>query len=397
MVPGALDLAVGDFKEIKLKGADGLIGARAGQTAGFYVKLISLAADLSSFKLYFTSVERVIATCGAVCNSLPAGGTARTLEKYLADNFPTYVSADFAPLEARIIDEETYVQQGRDLEKVFSDAVLNFILGTLQPDTDLAFVGYPVTDEFSHQFMALMTPTDMDGDPNPYYDDLEGNGTPDGLVSVREGYIRSAYQEADDKLGLARSYMPTATVFAGSDHGFAPQWYAVNAGKVLSDAGIQTPEQPSNCRARSHNQPCQGLLGRRYGADLRQLAVLPAGTHLRPGPHQIITAFPSLTDPANPGKQVVLKIMLKEELRNVDGSDSLHPSRSGDVVVVLRPPYQFDAATPGQTIAFSQFFGQHGYLPETVDLAHNVNMHATFVASGPGIRHQGPVSGHPRR
>src|SRR3990172_4955355 len=85
--------------------------------------------------------------------------------------------------------------------------------------------------------------------------------------------------------------------------------------------------------------------------------------------------------------------MIKEELRDVDGSDSLHPNRSGDVVVVLRPPYQFDAATPGQRIAFSQFFGQHGYLPELVDLAHNVNMHATFVAAGPGIRHQDPVAG----
>ncbi len=38
----AVDLAVGDFKEIKLTGADGLIGARAGQTAGFYTKLITL-------------------------------------------------------------------------------------------------------------------------------------------------------------------------------------------------------------------------------------------------------------------------------------------------------------------------------------------------------------------
>jgi hypothetical protein len=85
--------------------------------------------------------------------------------------------------------------------------------------------------------------------------------------------------------------------------------------------------------------------------------------------------------------------MKKEELRNVDGSDSLHPNRSGDVVVVLKPPYQFDAATLGQTIAFSQFFGQHGYLPETVDLASGVNMHATFVAGGPGIRKQWPVAG----
>ena len=85
--------------------------------------------------------------------------------------------------------------------------------------------------------------------------------------------------------------------------------------------------------------------------------------------------------------------MKKEELRDVDGSDSLHPTRSGDVVVVLRPPYQFDAATLGKTIAFSQFFGQHGYLPELVDIAHDVNMHGTFVASGPGIRDQRPVDG----
>ena len=51
-----------------------------------------------------------------------------------------------------------------------------------------------------------------------------------------------------------------------------------------------------------------------------------------------------------------------------------------------RPPYQSDAATPGQTIALSHFFGQHGYLPNYVDLPHNINMHATFVAAGPGIR-----------
>jgi 2',3'-cyclic-nucleotide 2'-phosphodiesterase (5'-nucleotidase family) len=379
----SVDLATGDFKEIKLTGADGLIGARAGQTAGFYVKLISLARDLSSFKLYFTSVERVIATCAtAACSALPGGG----LESYLADNFPTFISADFAPLEARIIDEETYVQQGRDLEKASADAYLNFILGTLQPDTDVAFVGYPVTDEFSHQFMALVTPTDIDGNPNPYYDDLEGNGTPDGLVATREGYIRSAYHEADAKLGLARSFMPNATVFAGSDHGFAPQWFAVNAPKVLSDAGIQTPEQPTNCRAATTTNLAKAC----WAGGTAQIYVnttLPAGTTYAQVRTTVVNAFQSLTDPAHPGAKVVDRVMLKEELRNVDGSDSLHPSRSGDVVVVLRPPYQFDAATPGQRIAFSQFFGQHGYLPNLVDIPHNVNMHATFVAAGPGIAH----------
>ena len=64
------------------------------------------------------------------------------------------------------------------------------------------------------------------------------------------------------------------------------------------------------------------------------------------------------------------------------------------MVVVLRPPYQYDAATLGQRIAFSQFFGQHGYLPNLVDIPHNVNMHATFIASGPGIKKSNtPVPG----
>jgi 2',3'-cyclic-nucleotide 2'-phosphodiesterase (5'-nucleotidase family)/predicted AlkP superfamily phosphohydrolase/phosphomutase len=402
---GSADLTVGQFEEIKLTGADGLIGARAGQTAGFYVKLITLSPDLSSFKLYFTSVERGIATCAtAACNALPAGGPGEDrLEKYIADNLPTAVTADFAPLEARIIDEETYVEQGLDLNKAYGNAVLDFVLGTLQPDTDLAMVGYPVTDEFSHQFMGLVTPTDIDGNPNPYFDDLEGNGTPDGRIATREGFIQSAYVGADEKLGLARSHLPTATVFAASDHGFAPQWFAVNAGKVLADAGLQGAEQTSNCRKAASGAT---LAKACWAGGTAQIYLNLAGRDPATGNtpqvpaadydvvrNQIVAAFDALIDPANPGAQIVDDVMLKEELRNVDGSDSLHPNRSGDVVVVLRPPYQFDAATPGQTIAFSQFFGQHGYMPNLVDIAHNVNMHAAFVAAGSGIRKQDPVAG----
>jgi len=404
----ATDLAAGDFKEIKLTGADGLIGARAGQTAGFYTKLITLSPDLASFKLYFTSVQRVIASCAtAACNLLPAGGPGENrLEKYIADNLPSVVSADFAPMEAQIIDEDTYVQQGRDLEAAYGDAVLRYILGTLQPDTKLAMVGYPVTDEFSHQFMGLVTPTDMDGNANPYYDDANGDGTTDGRIAIREGYIRSAYHEADAKLALTRSFMGNeATVFAASDHGFAPQWYAVNARKVLFDATVNATSlsassgnTASNCGATTTDLTKACWAGGTIqiyvnpGAlfDPTRRPTAPTYAQVRTA---IVGAFQNLTDPAHPGAKVVDRVMLKEELRDVDGSDSLHPNRSGDVVVVLRPPYQSDAGTPGQRIAFSQFFGQHGYLPELVDIAHNVNMHATFVASGPGIRKQNPVPG----
>ena len=380
----AANLKMGDWADVRLIGADGLIGARAGQTAGFYVKLINLAGNagnVSSFKLYFTSVTRAIATCACDPN----------FESTLVNQFPTSTAADFAPLEAGIIDEDTYVEQGLKWAD-FHLPALNYILTTVQPNTDLLFLGAPTTDEFSHQFMGLVTPTDMDGDPNPYYDDLTNDNIPDGRVATREGYIKSAYHEADETLALGRSLMGNATTFVTSDHGFGPQWYAVNAPKVLTDAGLQIPEQPSNCRAAAGTNLAKAC----WAGGTAQIYVnqtLPAGTTYAQVRTAIVNAFQNLTDPANPGKQVVLKIMLKEELRNVDGSDSLHPNRSGDVVVVLRPPYQFDAATPGQRIAFSQFFGQHGYLPNLVDLAHNINMHATFIAAGPGIRKQDPVAG----
>jgi 2',3'-cyclic-nucleotide 2'-phosphodiesterase (5'-nucleotidase family) len=254
--------------------------------------------------------------------------------------------------------------------------------------------------------MALVTPTDIDGNPNPCYDVLPkfndtvctGVGTA-GLVAKREGYIRSAYHEADAKLGLARQLMGgNPTTFAASDHGFGPQWWAVNGNAVLNAASVNGISlHASNANASNCGATTTDLAKACWAGGTIQIYVnttLPAGTTYEQVRTAIISAFQNLTDPANPSAQVVLRIMKKEELRNVDGSDSLHPNRSGDVVVVLRPPYQSDAGTNGLQIALSHFFGQHGYLPDLVDLAHNVNMHATFVAAGPGIRRQAtPVIG----
>jgi 2',3'-cyclic-nucleotide 2'-phosphodiesterase (5'-nucleotidase family) len=402
----SIDLKVGDFLPVKLMSANGLIGARAGQTVGHYVKLISLAPDLSNFKLYDTSLARAIAKCGTPCDGLPAGGPGEDrLEKYIADNLLPWAAADFAPLEGGVVDEDTYVEQGRDLERAYSLQVIRFILGDLQPDTDLAMVGYPFTDEVSHQFMGLVSPTDPDGSPNPCYDvtpkfdDLQctGRGTAN-RVAIREGYIRSAYVDADEKLGITRSLMGGNPLsFAGSDHGFAPQRYAVNANNVLNQATVNGLSlHASNASASNCSAALTDLTKACWAGGTIQIYVnptLPAGTTYEQVRAAVRSAFVNVSDPANPNKQVILRIMNKEELRNVDGSDSLHPNRSGDVVVVLAPPYQSDAGTAGQTIALSHFFGQHGYLPDTVDLKNNINMHATFVLGGPGVKHKSRFRG----
>lgn len=391
------DLGVGDWFDVRLTGADGLIGARAGQSAGFYVKLISLAGSagtVNTFKLYFTSVTRAIATCACDPN----------FESTLVDMFPTSTAADFAVLEAGIVDEDTYVEQGL-MWADFHRPALEYILTVVQPDTDLLFLGAPTTDEFQHQFTALYSPTDIDGNPNPYFDDLTNDDIPDGRAEIREDYVRSAYKEADDTLALGRSLMGlNATVFASSDHGFAPQWYAVNVSKALEDLGYG-PEQLSNCRAVAATlvKECHAggtsqiyidLAGRDpAGTGNINVPQVPAGDY-ETVRNNIINYFTNLDDPNLPGQQQVVEaVFRKEELRAVDGVDALYPNRSGDVVVVFRPPYQTDAQTPGTLIAFSQFFGQHGYLPDLVDLENNINMHSTFVAAGPGIAKQDPVAG----
>lgn len=390
--------AVADLTERMWADVKVVLADPAGKTGGFYVKAMLFAPDLSQFSLYFTSVTRAVVTY----NALGVAGSD-AFEDYLNANFPSSTAADYAVLESGLVDAETYVQQGLKWKDAHR-AYLDYIINNLGMEPDLLLLGNPLIDEFSHMFLGLTVPS-VNGSINPYYNNYYSYGE---LLSpeVAGGFIRDAYMNADETLAFAKQLTGDGTtIFATSDHGFGAQWLAVNAGKVLFDAGLQNSggasptEVSSNCRAGT-GPDAINLAKACWSGGTAQIYVNLAGRD--PGGvvppadyenvrHQIISAFLNLTDPANPGALVVLKIMLKEELRNVDGCDSLHPSRSGDVVVVLKPPYQFDAPTFGQTIAFSQFFGQHGYLPETVDLAGGVNMHATFVAAGPGIRKQDPV------
>jgi 2',3'-cyclic-nucleotide 2'-phosphodiesterase (5'-nucleotidase family)/predicted AlkP superfamily phosphohydrolase/phosphomutase len=402
------DLAADEWGDAKVLMDTGFGSGRVG---GFLSKVIDLEPDLSKVRIYFTSIARANATY----NALGPGGSA-AFESTLNEKFPTSAAADFAPLEAGIVDEDTYVEQG----EMWADAhwtYLRYILGTdpvptidggtitpLGIEPDLLMLGVPITDEFSHQFMALVSPTDIDGNANPYFDDATNDDVPDGRIAEREGYIRAAYEEADDTLGLGMDLMgPGTTVFAGSDHGFAPQWFAVNARRVLFEKTVTPPggspislhasgaTATGNCAAADSD-----LAKACWAGGTIQIYVnptLPAGVTYEMVRTAAVEAFESLTDPANPSAQVVDEVFLKEELRNVDGTDALHPNRSGDVVVALRPPYQSDAATGGVKIAFSQFFGQHGYLPNLVDLADNVNMRATFIAAGPGIKDGAVVAG----
>ena len=126
--------------------------------------------------------------------------------------------------------------------------MLEYVVKTYKPDLLLA--GYPTTDEFQHQFLGPGHPhAARAATPNPAYDDVEVDGTPDGRVAARAAFLREAYRGADATLTLARSLMGrNPTTFVASDHGFAPQFLAIDASKVLVDLGLLSKPQTSNCR-----------------------------------------------------------------------------------------------------------------------------------------------------
>jgi hypothetical protein len=157
-------LSSGQWAEVKVA----LTGARAGQAAGFYLKLLAIAPDLSKFQLYFTAITRV----NASYNALGLAGSA-AFEETLARDLPTSIAADPAPLQAGVIDEGTFVEQGLKWNDAHF-AYLNYIFGRLGLAPDLLMLGSPVADTFQHQFLGLLAPTDMDGDANPYYANVVG-------------------------------------------------------------------------------------------------------------------------------------------------------------------------------------------------------------------------------
>ena len=113
------DLAAAQWADIKVT----LTGARAGQTAGFYLKAMEIAPDLSKFRVYFTSIARSNASYNALG---PAGSAA--FEEYLNATFPSSTAGDFAPLEGGIIDDSTYAEQGlkwKDAHWAYLDYIFN--------------------------------------------------------------------------------------------------------------------------------------------------------------------------------------------------------------------------------------------------------------------------------
>jgi predicted AlkP superfamily phosphohydrolase/phosphomutase len=368
-------VGVGEWAEVKVKIAN---GPKKGKTAGFYLKLVELSPDLTRVKLFVTSVSRVAAQPEA-------------LEDALAQNFPTRAGADGAVAWAGLIDEATY-EESAELTTAFNVKALPWLLREYASDTELAMIGYINTDIIQHATLALITPG------TPVYDDANRDGRPDGMAAARTEFLQNAYIGADRTLAAAWNAMPPDTVvFAASDHGFAATWRAVYAPRVLADAGLQPEPQTTNCVAPESALAKACWVG---GAAMIYMNVRgrePNGV-IAPGDYEavrarIVAAWRSLKDEA--GNAVAAAVFTAEEAAALpDGwttASMAHPDKTGDVIVFLNLPYQFDFAEGGTPFRDTDvWWGAHGHLPQSGKSAPNADLYATFYASGPGIRHATP-------
>src|SRR4051794_29507593 len=419
-------LGKGEFADVKVT-IQG--GASNGLTAGMLVKVEELTSDLSRVRLFHTSVARAIASWPTWAGE---PGFTGDFAEFLAQKFPSSQAADFAVLEAGVVSEETYVQQGL-YWKTGHLPMLEYIVKTYKPD--LLMAGVPTTDEFSHQFMGLVTPKLPNGAPNPAFDDVDLNGVKDHRVAQRDAFIAAAYNEANDVLTRARQLMSgrdhedehghgddghgghdgdddddvdNIDTFVSSDHGFGAQFLAIDASLPLVQLGLLSKPQTSNCRpavgetigkakacwAGGALQVYLNLAGRDpAGGGFQQVAAADIDSTVA----AIKAKYLSLTDPndwthdAQPENwKMIDRAFTKAEARFIPNgpnstADMANPTRTGDLVVFAFPPYQFDAETPGTLVAPSHFFGQHGYVPDVQNLDANINMRATFLADGEDI------------
>jgi 2',3'-cyclic-nucleotide 2'-phosphodiesterase (5'-nucleotidase family) len=395
------DLAEGEWADVKVKVVGGTL---EGKTAAFLIKVEKLSEDLKQVRLFHTSVTRAFASWPGWPGE---PGFTGTFEDYIAERYPSSQAGDFAVLEAGIVSEETYIEQGAYWEKLYHP-LIKYIIAKYKPD--LAMVGYPVTDEVQHQFLGLVTKKLPNGANNPAYDDVEVNGTKDKRVKQREAFIREAYEGSDKTMRIAQDAMRDRdlTTFVGSDHGFAAQFAAIDASKVLVDLGLLSRPQTGNCRPADGEtlgsaKACWAGGAVQIYLNLEGRDPAGGGFVQIPRPNeaakvaQIKAAFLALKDTndwTGDGKpenwKVIDRAYTKAEARYIPNganstADMAHPTRTGDVVAFSYPPYQFDAATPGTLIARSAFFGQHGYVPDVQDLKSNTNMRATFLAGGSRI------------
>ena len=348
-----------------------LAGDLAGTAAGFTYKVLSLSPDLRDVSVYMTPVSRLYASwlgCDNQDACAGEGGFAESVRHRLGAG----IAMDDAPLRAGLVDRETYAEQSA-ARLAQLQAAVEYLTGDLGVQPDLLLLGASL---ISPEAPVSGAPDATPVAPRRVGIDLADYAGFDELVSSAE---RALGDDANVALAALSSGVATSDV--------------VDAGEVLADAGFADVAQPGNCSPSPVTAPegtpdpealpvgpqvkaCwDGQVAHIYiNLDGREAAGSVAEDAFGPLQDEIMTAFSAIQDPDSPGAGVVANVYRQAETRNVDGIDLLHPSRTGDVVVVLNAPYRFGTNQDGESVSGA----------ETI-MASPVVENGSLYLAGPGL------------
>ena len=352
-----------------------LAGDREGESAGIWLKAISLSPDLDDVSVYYTPVARMSASW-AGCDEVAACAEAGGFEEALNDAVGPALAIDSDSLAAGIIDASTLAAQFTTAGWQAVDA-LRLVIDDFGVQPDLLLLGSSLPASASQQTMVTS-----------HGDQAENPATPVAEDTVDDaGTQLEAASLADRLLATGQELLgPDASTIAVTMGEFAATTANVNAGQLLADLGMAETDQPDNCVPGAVTLPpgtpdpealpvgpaakacwSGGTAHIYVNLNEREAAGSVGDDGFEETREAIVTAFSELSDPENPEATVVNSVYLQEELRDVGGADALHPSRTGDLVVTLNPPYTFDGPTAGALFGPSPLAASEGFANDAAD------------------------------
>ena len=335
----------------------------------------------------------------------------------MADKFPSSQAGDFAVLESGIVSEETYIQQQQYWETLYQP-LIKYILDTYKPD--LAMVGYPGTDEIQHQFLGLVTKKLPERREQPGVRRHRGQRHagpsrqaargvhPRGLRGLRRDDAAGPAAHAHEQAEHVRVVRPRLRAAVRGDR----RQQAARRPRAAVDrrpptaastptrhrGPVETIGKAKACWAGGALQVYLNLAGPRPGERDQPFQQVPAaerGVHgrrrsaTRSRASRTPTTGPATASPrAGRSSTARSPRPRRATSRTAPTARPTWRTRRGPATSSCSRSRRTSSTPrrPGTLIARSQFFGQHGYVPDVQELKSNTNMRATFLAGGPAIK-----------
>jgi predicted AlkP superfamily pyrophosphatase or phosphodiesterase len=307
----------------------------AGRT-GAWCKVLFLSPDLSRAEIYMGGLHR-------------NKGYPEEFLRILDERLGFWPGApDAAVLGSRSDFPEVFMEQADRLTDFVTRAAL---LAIGRSDWDLLLLYQPQVDEVTHEFLLV--------------DPAQRGYTPERVERFR-GFVEAGFALADRSLdAIARALGAEDSLFVTSDHGMTPVWEAIYPNELLRRAGLL--RQLSDGKT----DPASAAVAVTDGGSAHVYVNPQAPPETLEKVEKLFTEFRVRGE--SPWDRVVR--------RGQAGPLGLDAPESGDLIVLTRPGTTFRRGAGGNTPLVGEpvDHGAHGYRNGFRDL------HATFLAAGPGI------------